>query len=64
MIKKDWEMWMTNVLRFSLPLFTSTLFAQLAMGVEFKKAIAVSLLTFYGALADYIKKLGTETKYK
>lgn len=64
MIPQDWKAWVNNILKFSIPLFVGTFFAQLAMGVDAEKALAVSLLTFYGAIADFISKRNAETKYK
>ena len=63
-IPEDIKKIISNMLEFALPIFLSTLFAQLAMGVELKQALTVSLLSFYGTLRDYFNKKNTETKYK
>ena len=39
MIPQDWKSWVNNVLKFSVPLFAGTFFAQLAMGVDAEKPL-------------------------
>ena len=63
MISQDWMRWVENFLRFTLPLFLGTFFAQLAANAPWKVALSVSLLTLWGAVADFFKKRGEETKY-
>ncbi len=45
-----------NIIKFTMPAL-SVFFAQLALGVELKKAGLVALLALYGVLADFFKKL-------
>ena len=63
MIPQDWKRWGENLVRYTLPLFSGVLFAQLAQGVSFKVAFSTSLVTLYGAISDYINKKNAETKY-
>ena len=52
----DWGKMGKNILVFSAPAI-AIFFAQLASGVEFKKAVWVAILVIYGILADFFKKL-------
>ena len=40
MIPQDWKRWGENLVRYTLPLFSGVLFAQLAQGVPFKVAFS------------------------
>lgn len=62
--KEDLKKWLGNLIEYTLPLFSATLFAQLAQGVSLKTALSVSLITLYGAVADYFKKRQSKTVYK
>lgn len=64
MIPQDWKRWVNNCVQYTLPLFSATLFAQLAMGVAPKTALSVSMITLYGALRDFINKKGETTVYE
>ena len=48
--------WGINLLKFTAPMI-AIFFGQLALGVEWKKAIPVAMIALWGALADYFKKL-------
>ena len=54
--KEETKKWLKNLLVFTSPIL-GIFFAQLALGVELKKAFLVALLAFYGMVADYFKKL-------
>lgn len=45
-----------NLLKFTAP-FMAVFFYQLSMGVEMKVAGPLALVTFWGVVADYFKKL-------
>lgn len=64
MIPEYWKRWVNNCIQYTLPLFSATLFAQLAMGVDTKKALSVSMITLYGAIRDFINKKGETTVYE
>jgi hypothetical protein len=49
--------WVNNLIRFTAPML-AVFFAQLALGVDAQKAALVALIAFYGALADFFKKIG------
>ena len=62
-IPLDWKRIGQNFLMFTLPLFLSTFFAQLALGVKIDQALSISLISLYGPIADYIKKRQAQTSY-
>jgi hypothetical protein len=49
-------LWGKNLLMFTAPIL-AVFFGQLALGVDWKKAIWVAVLALYGLLSDYLKKL-------
>jgi len=53
---KQYQKWAMNLLKFTAPAL-AVFFGQLAAGVDLKAASLVALYAFYGALADYFKKL-------
>lgn len=57
----DLKRWGWNALKFSAPALT-VFFVQLHMGVEWKAAFLVALLTLYGLLADLFSKFNDGTK--
>lgn len=56
MTKKKLNKWLLNLAQYTVPTFLSTLFAQLALGVELKPALLASLPTLWGAFRDYLNK--------
>ena len=56
--RRDLEKLFDNILKFSGPTL-ALFFAQLAMGVEFKKAWPIALLSLYQALSDFFSKLNS-----
>lgn len=59
----EWKGIFHNFLIYTVPLFLSTFFAQLALGVSIKQALYISLITIYGTLANIFKKAYTQTSY-
>lgn len=59
MTKTDREKFLRNVLKFTAPAL-AVFFAQLALGVEWRAAGLVALLTLYGLLADFFKRASIE----
>ena len=51
--------WGLNLLKFSAP-FLAVFFGQLALGVDWRAAGLVALVTVYGALADLFGKISNE----
>ena len=54
--KVEWKQYLQNTLRFTAPAL-AVLFAQLALGVDWRAASLVALYTLYANLSDYFKKL-------
>lgn len=52
-----------NFLDFTVPMYLGLLFAQLALGVDWKIAFGSSLVAMYGPLRDYFKKKQSDTPY-
>jgi hypothetical protein len=59
--REDLETLFDNVLKFSGPTL-ALFFAQLAMGVEFKKAWPIALFSLYQAISDFFSKLNANGK--
>jgi hypothetical protein len=59
--KETLTKWLDNILKFTAPAL-AVFFAQLATGVNWKPALLVALLAFYGLLADALKKINEESK--
>ena len=53
---KEWQNFAKNLLKFTAPVLT-IFFAQLAMGVEIKKAGLVGLYALYALVSDYLSKI-------
>ncbi len=53
--EQDFQKWSKNLLKFSAPALV-IFFGQLAIGVDWRAALAVALLALYGAIADLISK--------
>lgn len=56
MTKKKLNKWVLNLAQYTVPIFLSTFFAQLALGVDFKAALLASMPTLWGAFRDYLNK--------
>jgi len=57
----DWGRYLRNLVVFSAPALV-IFFGQLALGVDFKVAGLVALLTFYQLLADFFRKFNESQK--
>lgn len=53
--RADLKRWARNFLEFSAPTLV-VLFTELALGLSWKAALPIALLTFYGTLRDLFKK--------
>lgn len=51
-----WKKFVTNLLKFTAPAL-AVLFAQLALGTNWKASILLASYILWGILADYFKKL-------
>ena len=56
--REDLENLFNNIMKFSGPTL-ALFFAQLAMGVEFKKAWPIALFSLYQAISDFFSKLNS-----
>lgn len=56
MTEEKLQSWIRNLVKFTAPML-AVFFAQLALGVDAQKAALVALIAFYGALADFFKKI-------
>ena len=56
MTKQETKKFLNNLLKFTAPIL-AVFFGQLASGVDYKPALAVLVLAFYGALSDYLSKV-------